>query len=195
MKYDLEENWDIVYVQYSTNFGATWNVLGNMATNWYNSDRTNSSSGTANDCQNCPGAQWTGTSTVLNTYTYPLNFLNTESNIIFRIVFQTDESVTKAGVNIDDFVISGTLSSENFELNNVFVYPNPSNGIFNISLGNLQPTGIEVYDLTGKIVYSKKEITISNFETNIDLTQVTQGIYYVKIIENNQSTVKRIIKE
>lgn len=195
MKYDLEENWDIVYVQYSTNFGATWNVLGNMATNWYNSDRTNSSSGTANDCQNCPGAQWTGTSTVLNTYTYPLNFLNTESNIIFRIVFQTDESVTKAGVNIDDFVISGTLSSENFELNNVFVYPNPSNGIFNISLGNLQPTGIEVYDLTGKIVYSKKEITISNFETNIDLTQVTQGIYFVKIIENNQSTVKRIIKE
>lgn len=195
MKYDLEENWDIVYVQYSTNFGATWNVLGNMATNWYNSDRTNSSSGTANDCQNCPGAQWTGTSTVLNTYTYPLNFLNTESNIIFRIVFQTDESVTKAGVNIDDFVISGTLSSENFELNNVFVYPNPSNGIFNISLGNLQPTGIEVYDLTGKIVYSKKEITISNFETNIDLTQVTQGIYFIKIIENNQSTVKRIIKE
>ena len=77
----------------------------------------------------------------------------------------------------------------------MFVYPNPSNGIFNISLGNLQPTGIEVYDLTGKIVYSKKEITISNFETNIDLTQVTQGIYFVKIIENNQSTVKRIIKE
>jgi hypothetical protein len=195
MKYDLEENWDIVYVQYSTNFGATWNVLGNMATNWYNSDRTNSSSGAANDCQNCPGAQWTGTSTVLNTYTYPLNSLNTESNIIFRLVFHSDESVTKAGVNIDDFVISGTLSSENFELNNVFVYPNPSNGIFNISLGNLQPTGIEVYDLTGKIVYSKKEITISNFETNIDLTQVTQGIYFVKIIENNQSTVKRIIKE
>jgi hypothetical protein len=96
---------------------------------------------------------------------------------------------------VDDFVISGTLSSENFELNNVFVYPNPSKGIFNISLGKLQPTGIEVYDLTGKKVYAKNEIAISNFETKIDLSNVTQGIYFVKIIDNNQSTVKRIIKE
>lgn len=190
MKYDLEENWDIVYVQYSTNFGATWEVLGEMGPSWYNSNRV---SGT--DCFNCPGTQWTGTSTVLNTYTYPLNSLNTETNIIFRIVFHSDQSVTKAGVNIDDFVILGTLSSENFQLNNVFIYPNPSKGIFNISLGNLQPTGIEVYDLTGKKVYEKKEVTISNFETKIDLSNATQGIYFVKIIENNQSTVKRIIKE
>lgn len=190
MKYDLEENWDIVYVQYSTNFGATWEVLGEMGPSWYNSNRV---SGT--DCFNCPGTQWTGTSTVLNTYTYPLNSLNSETNIVFRIVFHSDQSVTKAGVNIDDFVILGTLSSEKFELNNVFIYPNPSKGIFNISLGNLQPTGIEVYDLTGKKVYEKKEVTISNFETKIDLSNVTQGIYFVKIIDNNQSTVKRIIKE
>ncbi|MBP6039037.1 MAG: T9SS type A sorting domain-containing protein [Flavobacterium sp.] len=193
MKYDLEENWDIVYVQYSTNFGATWNVLGNMTANWYNSDRTPTTTGS--DCNNCPGAQWTGTSTALTTYSYPLNSLNTETNIIFRIVFHSDDAENKKGVNVDDFVISGTLSSENFELNNVFIYPNPSKGMFNISLGNLQPTGIEVYDLTGKKVYEKKEVTISNFETKIDLSNVTQGIYFVKIIDNNQSTVKRIIKE
>ena len=195
MKYDLEENWDIVYVQYSTNFGATWNVLGNMTANWYNSDRTNASSGTANDCQNCPGAQWTGTNTVLTTYSYPLNSLNNETNIIFRIVFHSDEAENNRGVNVDDFVISGTLSSENFELNNVFIYPNPSKGVFTISVGNLQPTGIEVYDLTGKKVFAKNEIAISNFETKIDLSNLTQGIYFVKIIDNNQSTVKRIIKE
>ncbi len=193
MKYDLENNWDIVYVQYSTNYGSSWSVLGEMGSTWYNSDRTPSTTGA--DCYNCLGAQWTGSNTTLTTYTYPLNSLNTETNIIFRIVFHSDESVTKAGVNIDDFVILGTLSSENFEINNVFVYPNPSKGIFNISLGNLQPTGIEVFDLTGKKVYEKKEVTISNFETKIDLSNVTQGIYFVKIIENNQSTVKRIIKE
>jgi len=193
MKYDLENNWDIVYVQYSTNYGSSWSVLGEMGSTWYNSDRTPSTTG--EDCYNCLGAQWTGSNTTLTTYSYPLNSLNSETNIIFRIVFHSDEYVTKEGVNIDDFVISGTLSSENFELNNVFVYPNPSKGMFNISLGNLQPTGIEVYDLTGKKVYAKKEITISNFETKIDLSNVTQGIYFVKIIDNNQSTVKRIIKE
>ena len=193
MKYEVENNWDIVYVQYSTNFGSSWSVLGEMGPTWYNSDRNPTTTGA--DCYNCPGAQWTGSNTTLTTYSYPLNSLNTETNIIFRIVFHSDQNVSGLGVNVDDFVISGTLLSENFELNNVFVYPNPSKGIFNISLGNLQPTGIEVYDLTGKKVYDNKEITVLNFETNIDLTHVMQGVYFIKITDNKQSTVKRIIKE
>ena len=72
---------------------------------------------------------------------------------------------------------------------------NPSNGIFNIALGTIQPTGIEVYDLTGKIVYKQNEITVANFETKIDVSNVSPGIYFVKIMNNDQATVKRIIKE
>ena len=75
------------------------------------------------------------------------------------------------------------------------VYPNPSRGIFNISLGDVQPTAIDVYDLTGKIILTKKDIQTSNFELPIDLTNAATGIYFVKITANNQSTVKRIIKE
>ena len=66
MKFDLEQNWDVVYVQYSTNFGASWTVLGTMGAGWYNSNRTQATTGS--DCYNCPGAQWTGTNTTLTTY-------------------------------------------------------------------------------------------------------------------------------
>lgn len=193
MKYDLELNWDIVYVEYSTDFGANWSVLGQMGPNWYNSDRTQATAG--NDCYNCPGAQWTGTNASLTTYSYPLNALNTETNIIFRIVFHSDEAENLRGVNVDDFVISGTLSNQNFEMNNIVVYPNPSKGISNISLGNIQPTAIDVYDLTGKVILSKSAIQSSNIETSIDLSNAATGIYFVKITAENQSTVKRIIKE
>jgi len=193
MKFDLEQNWDVVYVEYSTDFGTNWNVLGTAGPNWYNSSRTQATAG--NDCYNCPGAQWTGTNTTNTTYSYPLNALNTETNIIFRIVFHSDEAENNAGVNIDNFVINGTLSSENFELNNLVVYPNPSKGIFTISSGNIQPTAIDVYDLTGKIVWSKKDFAIANGEVSFDLSSVAQGIYFVKISAENQSTVKRIIKE
>ena len=192
MKYDVEQNWDIVYVEYSTNFGGSWTVLGQMGPTWYNSDRTPT---TGNDCNNCPGAQWTGTNSNLTTYSYPLNTLNTETNIIFRIVFHTDGSVTKLGVNVDDFVINGTLSNQNFELENIMVYPNPSKGIFNISYGNNIPISIEVYDLTGKIIASKKEFQATAMETLIDLTHTTQGIYFIKILGTNKTIVKRIIKE
>lgn len=193
LAFDLETNWDIVYVQYSTDFGANWNVLGSMGSNWYNSNRTQATAG--NDCYNCPGAQWTGTNATLATYSYPLNSLNSETNIIFRIVFHSDEGVNQIGANVDDFVINGTLSNENFELQKIKIYPNPSNGVFYISLGDLEPTSIEVYDLTGKIILSKKNISVNNFETSIDLKYATKGIYFVKIIANNQSVVKRIIKE
>jgi hypothetical protein len=75
------------------------------------------------------------------------------------------------------------------------LYPNPSKGIFNIALGTIEPSAIDVYDVTGKIVWSKKDFAISNTEVSLDLSAVAQGIYFVKISADNQSTVKRIIKE
>lgn len=193
MKYDLEENWDIVYVEYSTDFGANWSVLGTMGSTWYTSDRTLATAG--NDCYNCPGAQWTGTNLSLTTYSYPLTALNSETNVIFRIVFHTDEAVNQKGVNVDDFVITGTLSSPTFEDESVEIYPNPSNGLCNISWGTFVPTAIEIYDVTGKIIATQKEFQAPAKETSIDLAHATQGIYFVKITGTHQTIVKRIIKE
>lgn len=192
MKFDLEPNWDVAYVQYSTNFGQTWNVLGTQGANWYNSNRTPATTGA--DCNNCPGAQWTGTDTTLKSYFYPLNALNTEANVIFRIVFHSDESANQLGVLIDDFVIEGTLATQNFELTNVAIYPNPSTGIFNIALGTFTPEMITVYDLSGKVILTEENVTISDSNYSLNLSNVATGIYFVKIASETQSVVKRIIK-
>ncbi|WP_298117969.1 T9SS type A sorting domain-containing protein [Flavobacterium sp.] len=189
MAYDLEVNWDLVYVQYTTDGGQNWNVLGSVGANWYNSDRTPETAG--NDCYNCVGAQWTGTNAALTTYTYSLAALSSESNVIFRFVFQSDEAVNNQGVVIDDFLISGTLANADFEVENISIYPNPSNGIFNIASGNLSIEKVEVYDVTGKVI--KSNSTGNN--SSIDLTDASSGIYFVKITANEQSTVKRIIKK
>lgn len=189
MAYDLEINWDLVYVQYTTDGGQNWNVLGSMGANWYNSDRTPETAG--NDCYNCVGAQWTGTNATLTTYTHSLATLAAESNVIFRFVFQSDEAVNNQGVVIDDFLISGTLANEAFKVENISIYPNPSNGIFNIASGNLSIEKVEVYDVTGKIIKSN----VAENNSLIDLTDASSGIYFVKITANEQSTVKRIIKK
>ncbi|NHM02781.1 T9SS type A sorting domain-containing protein [Flavobacterium difficile] len=191
LAYSLEQNWDIVYVEYSTNLGTNWTVLGEMAPNWYNSDRTPLTSGS--DCNNCVGAQWTGTNTTFSTYSYPLTALNSETNIIFRIVFHSDQSVTQLGVKVDDFVISGVLSAESFETNQVAVFPNPSNGIFTIDFGDLSPEKIEIYDISGKLIQIKNQFEASN-QTKIDLSAGATGIYFVKISTENNTITKRIIK-
>lgn len=192
MAFDMEVNWDIVYVEYSTNLGNTWNVLGSMGTGWYNSNRTPTTTGS--DCNNCVGAQWTGTNTTFNTYSYGLATLDTETNVIFRIVFIADEGVNQLGVKVDDFVINGVLSVQNFEANQIAVFPNPSNGIFNISFGNLNPIKIDVYDISGKLILQKNQLEISNNQTNIDLSNVSDGLYFVKISTENNTITKRIIK-
>lgn len=192
MKYDLELNWDILYVEYTTDFGANWNVLGTMDTNWYNSDRTVATAG--NDCYNCPGAQWTGANITNTNYFYPLDFLIGEPNVIFRIVFHTDESVTRLGVNIDNFVITGTLATNSFSFNEIKIYPNPSKGIFNLLLGNEGAQKIEVYDLNGRLILNQK-LANNAIETKIDLSDLSSGIYFVKIISNEKNIVKRIVKE
>ncbi len=117
MAYDLEVNFDIIYVEYSLDSGINWNLLGskNSLPNWYSSNRTNASSGEANDCHNCPGGQWTGSNTQFNTYSYDFTAnattetnLTQADNIIFRFVFQSDQLIHQEGVVIDDFVIEET---------------------------------------------------------------------------------------
>ncbi len=117
MAYDLEPNFDIVYVEYSLDEGAAWNVLGTIDSepNWYTSDRTNTSSGNEDDCQNCPGAQWTGTNATLSEYAYDFvtnaargeTDLTNEQSVVFRIAFVSDPFLNQDGVVIDDLVVEG----------------------------------------------------------------------------------------
>jgi len=122
MAYDLEVNFDIVYVEYSTDGGDTWNLLGSVDSqpNWYTSNRTNASSGAEDDCQNCPGAQWTGTDDEMKEYAYDFALnaslgetdLTAEANIVFRLVFHSDPAVTQEGVVVDDLGVSGLIDDE-----------------------------------------------------------------------------------
>lgn len=193
MQYDLEVNWDIVYVEYSTDFGANWQVLGEMTTNWYNSDRTPQTTGS--DCNNCKGAQWTGSETNSTTYSYPLSNLSTQTNVVFRIVFHSDQAINQLGVNIDDFVISGALSNESFNINTISIYPNPSKGIFTVSSNTIKLNAIEVFDVSGKLLFSEDDSLKNATETNIDLIGMSSGIYFIKVNSENGIFSKRIVKE
>jgi hypothetical protein len=69
----------------------------------------------------------------------------------------------------------------------VKVYPNPSNGMFNVNLSAFETIrSIEVYDLTGKRVM---EIYPNSNQTMLDLSNLAGGIYTLKVVsdESNQS--------
>lgn len=149
-------------------------------------------------------AQLGGVVAVLQSYYYSLtnDWLTSQQmrNVLKNTGISQGGDLTKNIGSLPNMLaavnyIQQNLSSESFTESNFLVYPNPSKGIFSLATGTNEITGIEVYDVTGKIIVSKRDIGISNSEIQIDLTPASQGIYFVKITANNQSTVKRIIKE
>jgi len=80
------------------------------------------------------------------------------------------------------------LQTNNSNLNNLTIYPNPSTGIFNIStMENVQ--AIEVYGMNGQQIEG-----ISIRENEINLTDYPNGIYFVRVITENGLITKKLIK-
>ena len=187
MAFDLEFNWDIMYVEYSTDGGANWNVLGTSSDpNWYNSSTLPST-----NCLNCPGAQWTGTDATLQEYSYDLSAFEGQSSLTFRFVFHADQSVNQEGVILDNFTVAGTLGIDDFELSGFQIYPNPSKNIFNIKLKNTNEFEFEIYDLTGKIIVDKTKVSGNYYQ--LDMSSYSNGMYFINIKANNKSATRKLM--
>ena len=84
------------------------------------------------------------------------------------------------------FTISIINSINEFE-NNISIYPNPTNGLLNIN--NVQGASIKVHNIVGELVASIEKADAFN---TIDMTNLAQGTYLVKIIYKDQVITKKI---
>lgn len=78
--------------------------------------------------------------------------------------------------------------------NGIFVYPNPSNGKYNVKLSvgvNGSEINIIVYNLLGEILLN---IKTNNNLSQIDLSNLPNGIYIIRVNANSRSFNQRLIK-
>ncbi|WP_299608209.1 T9SS type A sorting domain-containing protein [uncultured Aquimarina sp.] len=193
MAFDIELDWDFINVEYSTDGGAAWNILGSANDpNWYNSDTAVNLS----NCATCPGAQWTGTDATMKEYSYDLSAFSGESNFVFRFNFVSDGAFNNEGVVIDDVVIEGnTLSVEEVENRPALsLFPNPSSGIFNIQWRNAANVSYTVSDLTGKVIASQKGLISSENAAQINLSNYARGMYFLNVNLDGVEETKKLIK-
>jgi len=74
-------------------------------------------------------------------------------------------------------------------LEGVSVYPNPSEGIINITNDKNTSNVIEVMDIAGKVVLTKEAATT----TTIDLSSNGVGVYFVKVSNGTGSITEKVI--
>lgn len=201
MGFDLEKDWDIVYVQYSTNNGVNWSNLGTgTSATWYTSNRN--PNGT--DCFNCIGGQWTGLGNDAHpqggvnkdrrNYSYALTSLATQTNVIFRIVMLSDDAANNEGVYIDDFQVTGALGIADANFQTFSVYPNPTSSSVTIQLSTSENVKVSLFDIRGRSVYNKM-FTNSNtmFNQEITFDNLQQGLYLLNVETNGKKATKKLI--
>ncbi len=92
-----------------------------------------------------------------------------------------------------DYLITTGLSNLHTS-NKVILYPNPSKDVITINYLPFKNDGtLSVYDVYGKIVYSKNYNHNSTSES-IDISAFESGIYFLKIGSPNETVIKKLVK-
>ncbi len=95
-------------------------------------------------------------------------------------------------VMVDDVKVlpklSTGISGEIFE-DKLSVYPNPSSGIINLSgFNNL--ADVAIYNIAGSKVYTNQNLTSGS---QINVSDLTEGVYLLKVNDGKQSRTRKII--
>lgn len=91
-------------------------------------------------------------------------------------------------IDAKDWVVSAKDLSESFEAR---VYPNPTHGMITIENPSNTEFGYAIYSITGKMMLNKNKI--SGPSTQVDLSEMVQGIYLVNIISEERTVMHKII--
>ena len=86
------------------------------------------------------------------------------------------------GLNIDDE-----------EMGEISIYPNPTNGVLNVYVENPELFEyIEVRNINGQVIYNE---LLSSTSFQMDLVELANGVYFVRLVSEENIINHKIIKE
>ncbi|MQP63321.1 T9SS type A sorting domain-containing protein [Flavobacterium sp. LMO6] len=94
------------------------------------------------------------------------------------------------------FARQQSLPTDNFEFNEIGLFPNPNNGTFNIQFTpSSEKTNVVIFDVRGRVIFDQQYQNNGLFNESIQLDNVESGIYLVKIQDGSRKITKKIIVE
>ena len=84
-----------------------------------------------------------------------------------------------------------TLGVEEVDMNNISIYPNPATSNINIK-SNMNGEGqVTLIDMTGRVIKNVNLTDMSNATINIE--DVADGVYFIKMQQNNNIAIDKVI--
>jgi len=120
--------------------------------------------------------------------TIPANATNTYNSALLYVVTR-DVDVTLSEIVITS---NAPLSTKNFEIAGLNVYPNPAQDSWTVKTQNIKMSTIQVFDILGKQVLS---LAPNAIEANIDASALKSGLYFAKINTANGSSSLKLVRQ
>lgn len=143
--------------------------------------------------------------TIFTTWETPFQGTHQAASLVFEFaVIPQDPQIGTWQYRVDylgttafhPFDVCTTVDVGDVVIPTIQIYPNPTSDLFTISLPEFDGSDVDIhiYDIGGKLLFNKQ---ISNSQSNqlIDISDFSNGIYMVSIVENGQFLAsERIIK-
>lgn len=204
-------NYSIVSIWHSKDGGQSWeSISGNLEEN-------------ADGSGNGPSVRWISMLKLATDSS--IYFVGTSTGLFSTTKLDSDNTiwlqegettignvvVTMVRTREDGTVVIGThangIYSANYDIDtyapadqfqhifNAKVYPNPSNGIFNIEIKDDNPGDylIAIYDMQGKLVYFSEQKNVLSLNKQIDLQKHAKGIYNVEIVKGGRASSYKVV--
>ena len=123
--------------------------------------------------------------------TYNISNTYQGQNVYFAIQCISNDAFA---LLVDDFKVTATtLSANDFFAKNFSVYPNPSNEILNVTgKNNTAIEALQLVDLNGRVV---KNVNANGvFDMQINIADLTSGVYFLNIKTEAGSGTTKIVK-
>ena len=90
-------------------------------------------------------------------------------------------------------IIETSLNISSTDFVNMKLYPNPTKGEFIIDFSKaINDLEILIYDINGRVIYEYRSENKSRINLN---PNISAGLYFIKIISSNQSSILKLIKK
>ncbi len=124
----------------------------------------------------------------------PVHTYDNEGTYPVQLIASNDCNSDTLLINVPVY-LTDVSDIESVETINVF--PNPSNGFFNVelSISKYSDITISIFDVVGNNLIMKKFKNVKYLHENIDISNYPAGIYYLKVMSGNNQKVNRIIKQ
>lgn len=102
-------------------------------------------------------------------------------------------------INLENITVTGEIGVEDFSLANFTVFPNPSEGKFNVKFTpeSSEMVKISLYDLRGRLIDQNIFTNIPNntFQSELNYSEVHSGVYFLIVENGGKTATKKLVKK